>query len=63
MNQFKYMPDDVEILVSASGKDIVEQRRERIQKLMEDAYKSYKITRSYYDTFNEISILWIFIHL
>lgn len=51
MNQFKYTPDDVEILVSASGKDIVEQRRERIQKLMEDAYKSYKITRSYYDTF------------
>nr|XP_033186317.1 IQ and AAA domain-containing protein 1-like [Bombus vancouverensis nearcticus] len=40
MNQFKYTPDDVEILVSASGKDIVEQRRERIQKLMEDAYKT-----------------------
>ncbi|XP_043508680.1 IQ and AAA domain-containing protein 1-like [Frieseomelitta varia] len=39
MNQLKYTPDDVEILVSASSKDVIEQRRERIQKLMEDAHK------------------------
>lgn len=45
MNQLKYTPDDVEILVSASSKDVMEQRRERIQKLMEDAYKSYRIIR------------------
>ena len=45
MNQLKYTPDDVEILVSASGKDVIEQRRERIQQLMEDAYKSYRIIR------------------
>lgn len=43
MNQFKYTPDDVEILVSAMGKEIMEQRRERIQKLMKDAYKSYTL--------------------
>ncbi|KAK1124363.1 hypothetical protein K0M31_006730 [Melipona bicolor] len=40
MTQLKYTPDDVGILVSALSKDVMEQRRERIQKLMEDAYKS-----------------------
>ncbi|XP_017759404.1 PREDICTED: IQ and AAA domain-containing protein 1-like [Eufriesea mexicana] len=44
MNELKYTPDDVEILVSAVGKDIIQQRRERIQKLIEDAYKSYILT-------------------
>ncbi|CAD1477416.1 unnamed protein product, partial [Heterotrigona itama] len=39
MTQLKYTPDDVEILLSASSKDIMEHRRERIQKLMKDAYK------------------------
>lgn len=45
MIQLKYTPDDVEILLSASSKDIMEQRREHIQKLMENAYKSYRIIR------------------
>ncbi|XP_026673335.1 IQ and AAA domain-containing protein 1-like [Ceratina calcarata] len=40
MNLFKYTPDDVEITVSAMGKDIIEQRKERFQTLMEDAFKS-----------------------
>ncbi|XP_076751560.1 IQ and AAA domain-containing protein 1-like [Xylocopa sonorina] len=40
MYQLKYTSNDVEISVSAAGKDIVKQRRERIQKLMEDAYRS-----------------------
>ncbi|XP_017798509.1 PREDICTED: IQ and AAA domain-containing protein 1-like [Habropoda laboriosa] len=37
MYQFKYTPDDVENCVSAVGKDVVQQRKERIQKLIEDA--------------------------
>lgn len=47
MKQLKYTPDDVEILVCATGKDIVKERRERIHKLIEDAVKSYEITHIY----------------
>ncbi|CAL7945569.1 unnamed protein product [Xylocopa violacea] len=43
MNQLKYTPNDVEISVSAAGKEIVKQRKERIQKLMEDAYRMEEI--------------------
>ncbi|XP_053987060.1 IQ and AAA domain-containing protein 1-like [Hylaeus volcanicus] len=39
MNQFKYTPDDVEITVSACGKDVVQQRRKRIEELIENAHK------------------------
>ncbi|XP_076292802.1 IQ and AAA domain-containing protein 1-like [Lasioglossum baleicum] len=39
MKQLKYTPDDVEILVSASGKDLVQQRRKRLEEMMENAYK------------------------
>ncbi|CAK9833578.1 Dynein regulatory complex protein 11 [Anthophora retusa] len=39
MYQLKYTPDDVENSVSATGKDIVQLRKERIQQLIEDAYK------------------------
>lgn len=44
MKQLKYTPDDVEILVSAAGKDVVKERRQRIQKMIEDAVTSYEIT-------------------
>lgn len=47
MKQLKYTPDDVEILVCAAGKDIVKERRKRIQKLIEDAITSYEITQIY----------------
>ncbi|KZC11758.1 IQ and AAA domain-containing protein 1 [Dufourea novaeangliae] len=37
MKQLKYTPDDVEITVSAAGKDVVQYRRKRIVQLMENA--------------------------
>lgn len=37
MHQLKYTPDDVEIAVSATGKDVVQQRREKFQRMIEDA--------------------------
>ncbi|KOX74351.1 Putative IQ and AAA domain-containing protein 1-like [Melipona quadrifasciata] len=54
MTQLKYTPDDVGILVSALSKDVMEQRRERIQKLMEDAYKITKEIES-----KELSVMEI----
>ncbi|XP_076642535.1 dynein regulatory complex protein 11 [Halictus rubicundus] len=39
MKQLKYTPDDVEIAVSASGKDLVQQRRKRLAEMIENAYK------------------------
>ncbi|XP_076633682.1 IQ and AAA domain-containing protein 1-like [Colletes latitarsis] len=39
MNQLKYVPDDVEISVSATGKDVVQQRRKRFEELIENAHK------------------------
>lgn len=43
MKQFKYTPDDVEILVSATGKDFIQHRRKYIEGLIEDAFKGKKI--------------------
>ncbi|XP_078034172.1 IQ and AAA domain-containing protein 1-like [Augochlora pura] len=39
MKQLKYSPDDVEITMSASGKDLVQQRRKFIGEMMENALK------------------------
>ncbi|XP_033336413.2 IQ and AAA domain-containing protein 1-like [Megalopta genalis] len=39
MKQLKYSPDDVEITMSASGKDSVQQRRKRIEEMIENALK------------------------
>lgn len=50
MKQLKYTPDDVELTVSACGKDVVQRRRKRIEELMENARKCkspfYELTNS-----------------
>ncbi|XP_076235071.1 IQ and AAA domain-containing protein 1-like [Calliopsis andreniformis] len=39
MNQLKFTPDDVDIFVSATGKDVVQQRRKQIEEMIEKAQK------------------------
>lgn len=39
MNQLKYTPDDIEMFISATGKDIIQQRRKHFEEMIENAQK------------------------